>query len=65
MVTANGPSAAGAGAAPLVIPQMSASCPTNAKEEREMMQACKLKHLSRHCIHNVFHTHVHTKCICT
>ena len=45
MVNPNGPAAAGgAGAGPLVIPQMSASCPANVKEERDltMMHACKL-----------------------
>ena len=49
MVNPNGPTAAGgAGAGPLVIPQMSASCPTNVKEERDltMMHACKLIVLS-------------------
>ena len=45
MVTPNGAVAGGAGAGPLVIPQMSASCPTSVKEERDMMQACKLINL--------------------
>lgn len=45
MVNPNGPAAAGgAGAGPLVIPQMSASCPANVKEDRDMtmMHARKL-----------------------
>ena len=41
MVTPNGPAASGAGGGPVVMPQMSASCPANVKEEREMMQACE------------------------
>ena len=41
MVTPNGPAVSGTGGGPLVMPQMSASCPTNVKEEREMMQACE------------------------
>ena len=45
MVNPNGPAApGGAGAGPLVIPQMSASCPANVKEDRDMtmMHARKL-----------------------
>lgn len=50
MVNPNGPAAAGgAGAGPLVIPQMSASCPTNVKEERDltMMHALNSKQFEK------------------